>query len=177
MMSIPWYRTWPSTIPDGRNYVVDRLPKAYMKDNTSYEQVLTNLYESSVLVEWDIVIDPDIVRVFNFHIDSAPDTVHVAPYRLYPTSTKLEHTVWAHRAFKYGISYWIDAGEVRCDLFSFGLVYIPYEIVQSAPKEALRNDDVFSNWYHREYGLRTPVHWDVRPIHLHYENELSFPQL
>ena len=57
-----------------------------------------------------------------------------------------------------------------CDLFGFGLVYLPHSIVAKylATDPQVTGDAIFSKWHHAQGLGPVPVHWDVRPIHLHY---------
>jgi hypothetical protein len=166
-----WVRTFPAEIPPGRGYVVDELPQVTM---TSYNYVpvmerLARVDGDAVIVEWDIAFSPEDREAFDAAIAVDPQRVHVVPYRLYPRSTNLPEPVWAHRAVGR-LPPWITEQDQACDLFSFGLVYLPAAVVRwylsTGPE--VTGDAVFSQWHH-DAGLGpVPVHWDVRPVHLHY---------
>jgi hypothetical protein len=49
MTDLQWLRSRPATVPDGRNYVVDRIPRAVMDGN--YLTVFQSLSTDTVLVE------------------------------------------------------------------------------------------------------------------------------
>jgi hypothetical protein len=135
----------------------------------NYVPVLQQLDSDTVIVEWDIAVDAiDIIR-FSAACLLEPDRVLVAPYRLFPISTNLPETVWAHRKAT-GHPPWITEGEPECDLFSFGLVYLPLAVVQKhlATDPGVTGDSRFSQWHHAAKLGPVPVHWDVRPVHLHY---------
>lgn len=163
-----WVRTWPARIPVDRSYVVDQLPRIEMADY-NYVPVLEQLDDDTVIVEWDIAVDAvDILR-FSSACLAEPDRVRVAPYRLFPRSTNLPETVWAHRRVGQNPP-WITEDVPECDLFSFGLVYLPHSIVTRylATKPEVTGDAIFSKWHHSQGLGPVPVAWDVRPIHLHY---------
>jgi hypothetical protein len=81
----------------------------------------------------------------------------------------LPEPVWAHRRVGRHPA-WIKDGELTCDLFGFGLVYLPHSIVgkylATAPETT--GDALFSQWHHAQGLGPVPVSWDVRPVHLHY---------
>jgi hypothetical protein len=166
-----WVRTFPAEVPAGRSFVVDRLPRVTMA-GYDYMPVLDRLGRAdggTVIVEWDIAFSPEDRAAFDSAIAADPQRVHVAPYRLYPRSTNLPAPVWAHRAAGR-LPPWIGDGEPVCDLFSFGLAYLPAAIIRRylATRPEVTGDAVFSQWHH-DAGLGpVPVHWDVRPVHLHY---------
>lgn len=167
-----WVRTWPARMPpeeDPRSYVTDRLPRVLMDHD--YAPVLAGFTGDTVVVEWDIAFGPDDMQAFENHVARAPGRIHVAPYRLYPKSTSLPGPVWAHRHYHGPTSIpWIEEGDPFCDWFGFGFIYFPLTIVhrylQTNPVN--EGDSSFSRWHFDEIGETVPVHWDVRPVHLHY---------
>ena len=170
-----WIRTWPAKMPltDGpsgypRNYVVDQLPRIEM--DCDYIPVFRQLTEDTVIVEWDIAFGPEETAAFEKHVNLAPGRIHVAPYRLYPRSTMWPGPVWAHRHNRDGRQPWIAEGDPSCDWFGFGFIYFPLPVVHRYLQAAHANegDSGFSRWHHETTGSSVPVHWDVRPIHLHY---------
>jgi hypothetical protein len=163
-----WIRTFPASIPDGRSYVTDTLDRAYMNDY-NYVPVFEQFTDDTVITEWDLAFGPETMAAFTAHIAADPGRVHVAPYRLYPRSTGLPEPVWAHRHAAGGVR-WVSEGDPECDWFSFGLAYLPLVIVRAylATRPERTGDSLFSRWHHETAGARVPVHWDVRPVHLHY---------
>lgn len=158
-------RSWPAVIPAGRGYVTDILPRAVM-DNHDYRPVLDGLDDDVIIAEWDIAFGLEDIERFAAACEAEPGKARVAPYRLYPASTGLASPVWAHRDID---GTWISDGEPACDLFGFGLVYLPLAIVRQhlTDTHGAVSDDTFSRWHHRRYGP-TAVQWDVRLTHLHY---------
>ena len=163
-----WVRTWPERIPPGRSYVVDGIPKILMSGH-DYAPVLAQLDGDTVIVEWDLAVSPEDIRAFENWCEIDPEEVHVAPYRLYPVSTGLPAPVWAHRRVGRA-SPWITKGDAECDLFGFGLVYLPLAVVRRHldAKLGVTGDARFSQWHYGAGLGPVQVHWDVRPIHLHY---------
>lgn len=156
-------------IPVGRAYVSDLLPRIEMSDY-NYVPVLEQISgKNTVIVEWDLAVSFEDRAAFQRACWSQPDRVHVAPYRLYPVSTNLSEPVWAHRRVGQQPP-WIYTNERLCDLFGFGLVYLPATVVTRylATSPEVTGDSIFSQWHHREGLGPVPVHWDVRPIHLHH---------
>lgn len=162
-----WVRTFPAEIPAGRGHVVDGLPRILMS-GYNYVPVLERLGGDAVIVEWDLAVSYEDRERFTGICEADPGRVHVAPYTLYPVSTSLPAPVFAHRRVGRNPP-WIDCDEV-CDLFGFGLVYLPHAVVRRylATMPEVTGDAVFSRWHHGEGLGPVPVHWDVRPVHLHY---------
>ena len=163
-----WVRTWPTRIPKGRAYVDDLLPKIEMTDY-NYVPVLEQLDGDTVIVEWDVAVSREDIALFALLCQLERDQVRVAPYRLYPISTNLPDVVWAHRRFGR-LPQWITEGEPYCDLFGFGLVYLPHAVVSKylETKPEVTGDAIFSQWHHAQGLGPVPVTWDIRPVHLHY---------
>lgn len=163
-----WVRTWPAKIPEGRAHVVDRLPRIVMEDY-NYVLPLALLGGDAIIIEWDLAISREDWTTFTLACLADPDRVRVAPYRLYPKSTNLPEPVWAHRRVGRNPP-WITEDDQECDLFGFGLVYLPRTVVSKylATSPEVTSDALFSKWHHAEGLGPVPVSWDVRPIHLHY---------
>lgn len=163
-----WVRTWPAKIPVGRAYVSDLLPRIEM-DSYNYVPVLEQLDGDTVIVEWDLAVSFEDRGKFTAQCVAEPDQVRVAPYRLYPVSTHLAEPVWAHRKVARHPP-WINQFDGTCDLFGFGLVYLPHSIVSKylATAPETTGDALFSQWHHAQGLGPVPVSWDVRPVHLHY---------
>jgi hypothetical protein len=135
----------------------------------NYVPVLEQLDGDTVIAEWDIAVSREDIGRFTLFCQAAPELVRVAPYRLYPRSTNLPEPVWAHRRVGRNPP-WIAENEPVCDLFSFGLVYLPHAVVSKylATNPETTGDALFSQWHHGQGLGPVPVAWDVRPTHLHY---------
>lgn len=173
-------RTVPAKIPDGRNYVIDQIDQVVI-DNYDM-RFLTDLNDSVILLEWDIAVAKHDLYNFIVHARQAPHLIHVAPYPLYPESLdEIVAPVWAHRHMLNPMPLqmrWIEYGDPVCDIFSTGMVYIPRDIVGRLSESddlitwhSNITDSKLAFWYHFNIGEKVPVHWDVRPIHLHYNQE------
>jgi hypothetical protein len=68
-------------------------------------------------------------------------------------------------------------------MFSTGMIYIPKEIIKRLDEadDLIQwhnnlNDSKFAFWHYYKVGEKVPVHWDVRPIHLHYPQEAFYDE-
>lgn len=170
-----WIRTYPVGTPDdlvatGRRFVWDQHTERVAMD-TDYRPVLAALDASTVITEWDIAFSAEHRDLFGRYCLEDPARVHVAPYRLYPVSTGLAAPVWAHRVADGWHGYrWVNERDKRCDLFGFGMVYLPLSIVTRylSDNSGIATDSTFSLWHDHSGEFPAVIHWDVRPIHLHY---------
>lgn len=173
-------RTVPSTIPENRHYVIDSIDRVPIQNYDMH--FLTEYDDDVILLEWDIAVGKHDIFNFIQHCLAAPNLVHVAPYPLYPESLdELVAPVWAHREMTNPMPLqlrWIDYGEPVCDIFSTGMIFLPRHIIRlmGQSDDLITwhhniNDSKLAFWYYHEYGIKVPVHWDVRPIHLHYDQE------
>jgi len=165
---IPVYRTFPRNMPIGRKYVHDnRTPKKMMTEY-DYLPVLQELDESCILIEWDIAYEPDAMNTFIEYCMAEPERIHVAPFRLWPISTALEGPVWVHRHWEP--MWWINRYDPFCQLFGFGFIYLPIDIVKKylETKPERTDDTVFSKWHYLNVQHDVPVHWSVNLTHLHW---------
>lgn len=173
-------RTMPAKIPEGRNYVVDSIDVVKVQNYDMH--FLSDMDDDVILLEWDMAVAQHDLYNFITHCKAAPNHVHVAPYPLYPESLdEIIAPVWAHREVLNDMPLqmrWVDFGEPVCDIFSTGMVFLPQHVIRHLPESDdlitwHRNitDSKLSFWYRHEYGEKVPIHWDVRPIHLHYDQE------
>lgn len=176
-------RLLPEHIPEKRNYVIDQLDTMTI---WNYDMSpVADLNDDVILLEWDMAVAYHDLVNFIIHARSAPHLVHVAPYVLYPVSTDLVTPVWAHREMVREIPLqlnWIDYGEPVCDIFSTGMVYLPGDVLKEASNtetiswQPNLTDSKLAFWYYYNIGKKIPVHWDVRPIHLHYSVERIYDE-
>jgi hypothetical protein len=161
--SIDWYRSWPREIPKGRAHVRDSLPRLPMT-NCDY-RTMQWPDEGFCLLEWDIALDRRQRATFADQAAERPDEVLVAPYWLfYGGSGRLVH----RKLFNLDP---IAEGAPTADLFGFGCVYFPRQMIldylayQPYRREPF-TDTTFSHWHRRTHG-KARVTWDVHPQHLH----------
>lgn len=165
-------RSFPATIPPGRSYVQDDLPRLVMTD---YDyRFLADLDDDLVLIEWDMAVGQEELETFIGRAAADRDNVIVAPYRLYEAhSGKPNKPAWAQRRLTHNnmFSEFIRPGDEFCHLFGFGLVYLPIALVRAAAAEVEGsfNDTSFSSWhYFHAKRPNVPLQWDCRPSHVHY---------
>lgn len=168
-------RSFPMQVPSGRNHVVDDAERLV---NSAYSYAgLADLDVDVVHLDWDQALHrEDLVRFADLARER-PAHVLVAPVRVYPDSRRgLSRTVWNLRTYDGEQLRETREGEPTCDLFGFGMVYLPAALLRGFSARfadelaagTVRWDDTgFAGWHHREHGPAT-VAWDVRPVHLHY---------
>ena len=180
----------PAVLPDGppRGIILDpgHFEPAWIRDY-NYYPLLATLDDDVTIIEWDMALAREDRQAWAAHCAASPGLVQVAPYRQYYGWCKPDGAEWGyvHRQLD-GL---LADGEPECDLFGFGLVYIPLWIARAltaecadpdiAAKRGSRlgvvlaekfiTDVTFSHWHRAATGHRVPVRWDVRPLHLHYE--------
>lgn len=128
------------------------------------------------LIEWDIAISLEDKEKWEETVHHwSEDRIQVAPYRLYPTSTGLDHPVWAHRNGTGVTEHWIETHEPECKSPAFGMIWMPMWAARNfkPPTHDPRFTDTnFSHWLRgcevSRLESSIPVHWNVSPIHLHY---------
>lgn len=168
-------RSWPLHVPAARNHVVDDAPRL-INDRYSYRG-LVELDDDVVQLDWDTAMAREDLERFVELARQRPAEVLVAPVPVYPDSRRgLQRTIWNLRCYAGDTLREIREGEPTCDLFGFGLVYLPKDMIRGfadrwrAELDAgtVRFDDTgFAGWHHRTFGPAR-VAWDVRPVHLHY---------
>lgn len=162
-----------------RNRIEDEFSRQYIIDYDYKSMETWN--ESCVILEWDIAVDREDLEQFCIRAAETPDEILVAPYKLYSG----DNWTWVHRivANKATLSTrWIQPSDVECDLFGFGMIYLPKHLIDEylaapafAPHDRRMTDANFSVWYFRTYGKKVPIAWNVRPIHLHYTCPKEWP--
>jgi hypothetical protein len=183
-------RTWPSPDPEikrGRNYIEDEFPRTYIKeyDNSS----LIDYKDDLVVLEWDIAVSLEDLECFCEIAAQTPEQVMVAPYKLYPESDPQAipaNGAFAHRVVQNPVTLharWITVADWYCDLFSFGMVYLPKDLISgfiqaqesSGLADKRMTDANFSAWHYRQVKQPVAINWAVKPIHLHYQTRSEYP--
>jgi len=171
-------RSWPFSVPPGRAHVDDSIERLVI-DNYGY-QPLNRIDDDVLLLEWDIAVERGELRTFARLARETPDSVIVAPYRLY--YPELPQPVWAHRKWDgnppganhpEGARH-VLSGDPFCNLFGLGMIYLPRKIVRAffeARYSTHVGDVEFSMWHYRNVSQRVPIAWNVRPVHLNYKIE------
>jgi hypothetical protein len=169
-------RSWPAVVPEGRNYVVDTLPR-FVMDDYSYRG-LGDYADDVLLIEWDMAIGKEDLDRLIDHVSEAPGRVLVTPYRVYQQTERpemLPRPVWVHRRYNEGEQSMrhVDEGEPTCHLWGLGVTYLPRQVIRSflAAWPGHFNDAAVSGWHYKNIEKETRIAWDVRPVHLHYPIE------
>lgn len=163
---------------EGRSRVEDELPRCFIHsyDNTP----LLDFEDDVVILEWDIAVSREDLRLFCEIASDSPDHVMVAPYKLYPpTDARLPDVgVWAHRKVINPATLqmsWITHADLTCDIFSTGMAYLPQKVMQGFAADREFNivdkrmtDANLSIWHYRNVKEPVPICWAVNPVHLHY---------
>jgi hypothetical protein len=191
-----WYRSYAhdlqTTLDSGRAIVYDpNHCEPFYARQYSYWPLFEQVTENFCLIEWDMAISLEDRQLFEKYCREQPDRVHVAPYRSYAYRNSYQIYEYMHRTSH---KFFVEEGEPYCFYFGFGLIYLPLAMVKDymADCEAERvvetdwqvpfklypgpmrggatNDCSFSYWHATSTNMEpVPVHWDVRPVHLHYD--------
>ena len=168
-------RSWPATVPPGRAYVHDAVPRLVMRD---YDyRILGDVDDDVLLIEWDLAIGKDDLVEFADRARATPDRVLVAPYRLYAYSSDRDRPapVWAHRRYigtpETGQLVHVAEGDPVAHLWGLGLTYLPRQVIAAflAAWSGDVSDGSMSGWHYRNVEPGVPITWDIRPVHLHYQ--------
>lgn len=173
-------RSWPATVPEGRSYVVDGLERLVIA-NHDYRS-LAVVGDDVLLLEWDIAVSKEDLSLFAAEAAASPERVLVAPYRIY-YEHMLTAPVWAHRRWDgepRGMSSPVGAtpvstGDPLCNLFGLGMAYLPAKLIRRHLADGWSNhvgDVEFSMWHYLTVSQDVPICWDVRPVHLNYQQSM-----
>lgn len=164
-------RAWPDSPPPGRPYVVDSWPRTRVDD---YNYVgLADLGDDVIVADWDTAFD---LRELQGFADRCRGVTvpRVVPCLMYQDGDNdLAGPVWNAKVYeRSGQSMrYVAEGEPVCDLFGFGLTYLPHKLIvafmETWPGKVM-DDMSFSGWWYRESGRQTELDWGVRPVHVHY---------
>lgn len=167
-------RSFPDPIPAGRNYVVDDAPRLMNRD---YDyRGLVGIGDDVIHIDWDQAISRDDLITFARRARQHPDRVLVGPTHLRLRGQ--EPAQWNCLSYQAGGNALrhVSRGEATCDLFGFGLVYLPANLLWAFEEQyraeldagVLRlNDMSFAGWHYRTVGP-ADLCWDINVVHLHY---------
>lgn len=119
-----------------------------------------------LLMDGDVIADPEDIRAMLFSISADPDAVHTAPVKLWYGG----HWVWSHQSEEMNLTQ-------ECLLhpyyFSFGLTYLPAELMNASIKAGLADwhyPYVDENVSRTAAKLNIPVHVVLQsyPKHTHW---------
>lgn len=169
----------------------------YMTERDNYRTLFEQADDDIILVEWDIALSLEDRKAFEAYCLADKDHVHVAPYKHYAFKDPKKPYSYLHRRyldtmikenepdcmlFGFGLVY-LPYTMMKRYLHDISqpeqfVSWIPYPLrafpdqIQEMPLPIPRNvarDTYFSMWHWTTYKTKVPVHWDVRPVHLHYD--------
>jgi hypothetical protein len=121
-----------------------------------------------LILDGDVMIDPQDFENMRCAIEADPDCVWVAPARIWPVSTGKPRWTWGH---------WKDQPSTEwCDnpeWFAFNFTYLPAALMTAAIKDSLRlwqfpKVDMNMSRTARKQGIKVRVVPDCAPKHMHY---------
>lgn len=170
-------RSFPATIPFGRSYIVDDAER-HLNEDYSYRG-LAAYGDDLIHLDWDMAVGREDLEHFAEHAREEPDRVLVGPQRVDVGDGRrgLTRPMWNMRRY-LGPDRMVGSvpGDEECDLYGFGLVYLPGKLLRAfedhwrAELDAgtVRFDDTgFAGWTSTEVGPARMC-WHVHPVHLHY---------
>jgi hypothetical protein len=169
-------RSFPDPTPEGRNYIVDDAERVL---NTGYSyRGLVAVGDDLIHLDWDMAVSREDLERFATRARQAPDRVLVGPQRVDVGDGRrhLREPVWNMRRYVGPAMEHVPTGAPTCDLYGFGMVYLPGKLLRAFEDRwraelddgSVRFDDTgFAGWTTKEQGP-AEIDWSVRPVHLHY---------
>lgn len=158
-------RSFPEIIPAGRAYVQDDTERFLM---SGYDYAgLKRFTEDIILLEWDIAVSSADLERFTAHAELFHDWPMVAPYDIgQPPHCAHWRDPGGNRALRP-----IARREPDCDLFGFGMVYLPAWVIRDCParyqNSSVMGDGTLPRWLREQPGWEpVPVDWSIRVVHL-----------
>lgn len=103
--------------------------------SAAWKQLAGKNADGLLILDGDVMIDPEDHKAMLRAIHEHPGAVQVAPARLWPVSTKRNGWTWAHWATEPSMQREDDG--VRW--FSFCYTYLPRRLMAAADREGLRS--------------------------------------
>lgn len=169
-------RSFPATVPEGRAYVADDAER-HLNAGYSYRGLVA-YGDDLIHLDWDMAVGREDLEHFAEHARRNPDRPLVGPQRVDVGDGRRHLTapLWNMRSYDGDRLRHVERGDPTCDLFGFGLVYLPGKWLRAFEDQwrpeldagTIRFDDTgFAGWIYRQIGP-SPICWDVHPVHLHY---------
>ena len=116
-------RAWPDRPPDAP-HIIDGWPTIPV-DDYDY-RAAAELADDVIVLDWDIAVSKPDLESFAGRARQTPDVPLAAPYLLHGQPDP----VWAHRVWERPgqLLRYVEYGETACDLFGFGMVYLPWSL-------------------------------------------------
>jgi hypothetical protein len=149
--------------------VVDHLERLVIA-NHDYN-ALSELDDDILLLEWDMAVAKEDLDLFEVRAAEHPESVLVAPYRIYTPNG-----IWAHRDWEgdgpgaAGARPVLEGAPI-CNLFGLGMIHLPRDLIRrfiSSGWASHFGDCEFSMWHYHHVSKEVPIDWAVRPVHLHW---------
>lgn len=136
---------------------------------SAWTTLATDEHAGMLILDGDVAIDPWDVLMMLAAVQSEPDAVHVAPAKIWRTTTGSEELwTWGHWRGERSQEWCEDP-----DFFAFNFTYIPRRVIEEAVKKGLRSwafphvDQRVSRTA-RQLGIPVRVVKDCSPKHMHY---------
>lgn len=136
---------------------------------SAWEKLATPSCQGMLMMDGDVAVDPNDYKAMTTAIHDNPDSVHVAPVKLWPVSTKKAGWYWGH---------WNAIGSMTMEttninFYGFSFTYLPKKVIVQAIGDGLKkwtypDDDMRVSRV--SIKLKTPVNIveDSLPKHLNY---------
>jgi hypothetical protein len=196
-----WEQSAKAADRTGRGIVWDpaQCEQIYIGNYNYWDFFNSGLDDDVIIIEMDMAISYTDRRRFEAYCREKPDIVHVAPYEHRQFKNVYEQAGYVHRNC---VNAFVRPGDEYCLYFGFGLVYLPLQMIgqfvkaisdgvivkddrdhdfdlgmkyETGEPANFASDCTFSYWHSTVIGDPVPVHWDVRPVHLHYQVPQAVP--
>lgn len=129
---------------------------------------LSNESVGMLILDGDVAIDPMDNRGMHDHIWNDPNSVWVAPARIWPVSHLGNAWTWGH-----GKGVFTQEDVIDPDMFSFCFTFLPAALMNYAIQEELAEwvyPEVDKQMWEtaRKYNFQVRVARDCAPKHMHY---------
>jgi hypothetical protein len=140
-----------------------------------WKQMSSETDQGLLVVDGDVVLDPEDFAAMHAACWEKPDEVHVAPVRLWPISTGLEAPIWGHGHDLYGVGF--DEPITR---FSLCCTYLPSALLWDCILSAgpIANLDNMHLWIYPDVdksiskvaakGYKVNIVENCKPKHLNF---------
>ena len=134
---------------------------------SAWEQLGRNA-DGMLILDGDVVIDPQDFIEMHGAIMAEPAAVHVAPARIWPVSTGAASWSWGHWKDQRG-QEWTE----EPDYFAFNFTYLPAALMTACVKANMRswrfpNVDMNVSRTAKKAGIPARVVKNCAPKHMHY---------
>jgi hypothetical protein len=137
----------------------------------AWKQLSLPTTQGIILLDSDVIIDPDMYMKMETAVHNFPDEVHTAPVKIWPVSTKHAVWCWGHWSNEKNKSQVMETEDVKW--FSFNFTYLPRKVIEKAISDGLKdwkypvvdkNVAISAN----KIGVKVSVLKDCFPVHLNY---------